>query len=59
MKMAYCLECGRKYGERKFHVIDSTNEKGDTVFKRKDGSGSKIMPSRVGVCVYCHAKEAA
>jgi hypothetical protein len=57
LKQAYCLECGRRYGERKFHVIDPTNEKGDTVFRRKDGS--TIKPSRVGLCVYCYAKEVA
>ncbi len=57
-KLAYCLQCGHRYSERKFTFIDPTHiDKGDTVFTNYQGTGKSLQPSRVGICRYCNAKD--
>ena len=54
-KMAYCIQCLDRLGLSKFAFIDPTHiDKGDTVFYL--GGGKELRPSRVGVCLYCNAK---
>lgn len=59
MKLAYCLECAKRYGLSKFAFIDPTHiDKGDTVFTNYQGiAGKRLQPSKVGICKYCQVQE--